>query len=97
MALEAKKIKIGRKYIFAISFKLLSKNLIVLRGAKGFVMCGYLDLAVAQKLGDCAVRMTGVSTIKQALEAKVESATSFAKKLGIYPGQPVKQALRLLV
>jgi len=91
-----KKIKIGKKFIDAFLIKLLSKNLILLRAGKGYVMCGYLDLAVAEKFGDVAVRITGVSTIDEALNADVSACTTYAKKLGVSEGQPIRDVLKII-
>src|SRR3989304_5755264 len=44
--------------------------LLVIRAKKGFVMCGYLNIEVANKLGDAAVRVTGVRTFEDVLNAK---------------------------
>ena len=84
------------KFIEAISIPLLKKNLILLRGSKGYVMCGYLNLRVAEKFKDVAIKIVGVKSIREALNAKVHSCTSSASKLGIYKGQPIKEALKLL-
>ena len=91
-----KKIKIGKKYIEAIWVKLQSKNFILLRGSKGYVMCGYLNLRAAEKFKDAAVKITGVSTIGEALKAKAASCTSPARRLGIYKGQPIKEVLKII-
>lgn len=91
-----KKIKAGGKYIDAISFKLLSKNLIVFRAEKGYVMCGYLNLKAAERFNDVAIMVMGVSTIGQALKAAVHSCSLAARKLGVYKGQPIKEALKLI-
>ena len=73
--LKYRKIKIGKSAIDAIQLKLCGKELILLRGRKGFIMCGYLDMKVARKFEDVAVRITGVSTIKDALEATAAAVT----------------------
>lgn len=91
-----KKIRVGGKYIEAVSIKLLSKNFILLRGRKGFVMCGYLDLRTAQKFGDIAIKIVGVSTIKESLETKVHSCSFAAKKLGIHRNQPIKEVIAMI-
>ena len=93
---KRKKIKVGSKYIEAFWVKLLSKNLILLRGSKGYIMCGYLNMKSAQRSGDTACKFTGVCTIEEALKTKVHSCTSRAKKIGLYAGQPVKEALKLI-
>jgi uncharacterized protein YunC (DUF1805 family) len=95
--LRVRKIKIDKKYIEAVLIKLSSKNLIVLRGSRGYVMCGYLDLSVAEKFGDVAIRITGVSTFGQAINTCVSSCTNEARQLGIYVGQPIKEVLKIIV
>ena len=92
-----KKIRIGKKYIEAVAIKLLSKSFIVLKGKKGYVMCGYLNLKVAEKFKDVAVKIVGVSSIEDALNAQVHSCTSAARKLGLYKGQPIKEVLKAIV
>jgi uncharacterized protein YunC (DUF1805 family) len=93
MRATIKKIKIGKKYITAAFLPLQKKNLIVLSGKRGYVMCGYLNLKVAEKFGDTAVKIVGVSSISDALRANVHSCTSAAGKLGLKKGQPVKGIL----
>jgi uncharacterized protein YunC (DUF1805 family) len=82
--------------IEAVWVNLPNKNLILLRGTRGFVMCGYLDLSVAEKCNDAAARITGVSTIEDALNARIESCTPQAQALGIRKGQTVKEVLELI-
>lgn len=94
--LRYKKIRVGKKYIEAIWVKLQSKNFILLKGSRGYVMCGYLNLRVAEKFKDTAIKITGVSTIQEALKTTVHSATRPARRLGIYKGQPVKDVLRII-
>ena len=95
--MKLEKIKIGKKYIEAISLNLQSKNFILLKGSRGYVMCGYLNLKTAEKFKDAAVKITGVSSIKEALKAYVHSLSRPARKLGIYKGQPVKEVLKIIV
>jgi uncharacterized protein YunC (DUF1805 family) len=92
-----KKIKVKKGFILAAELKLLKKTLIVLRGSRGYIMCGYLNLRVAEKFRDCAAKITGVSTIQESLKTKIRSCTRQAKKLGIYKGQPVRDALEKMV
>lgn len=94
--LKYRKIRVGKRYIEAVLIKLLSKNFILLKGKKGYIMCGYLNLNVAEKFKDAAIKITGISSIKQALEAKVSGLTRSAKRLGIYKGQPVRDVIRII-
>ncbi len=79
-----------------LRMRLAGKYLIVLRGRKGYVMCGYLNLEAAEKFGDVAVRIVKVSTLRDALKATVESCTAAARQRGIYPGQPIKEVLAII-
>lgn len=91
-----KKIQVGRKTLQAICFNLSDKNLIAIRGKRGYIMCGYLNLEAAEKFKEAAVKITGVSTIGQALDAKVHSLTTEAKKLGIHKNQPIRDVLKII-
>jgi len=82
--------------IEALLMPLGAKNLIVLRGRRGYVMCGYLNLSAANKFHDTAVKITGVATINEALAAKAHSLSSAARKSGIYKGQPVREVLKII-
>jgi len=95
-AFVSKKIRIGRGYIQAFLTPLQAKNLILLRGSKGYIMCGYLNLGAAERFKDAAAKISKVSTISQALNSRVMSLTSRARNLGIYKGQPVKEALKII-
>lgn len=94
--IKREKIKIGAKYIEAILINLQSKNLILLRGSRGYAMCGYLNMNAAEKFKDAAIKITGIVTIEEALKTSVYSCTSSAKKLGISKGQPISEALKII-
>jgi len=94
--LKYRKIRVGRKYVEALLLRLSGKNLIVLRGTKGYVMCGYLNLRAAEKFKDAAIKVVKVSTIQEAIDSAVHSCTSWAKRLGVYRGQPVKEVLKII-
>jgi uncharacterized protein YunC (DUF1805 family) len=89
-------IKIGKHKITAIQLLLQSKSLIILRGSKGYVMCGYLNMTAANKFKDVAVKITKVTSIKDALAAKAYGCSAAAKKLGIQPGWPIKEVLKII-
>jgi uncharacterized protein YunC (DUF1805 family) len=67
--------------------------LLVIRAPRGFVMCGYLNMETANKLGDVAVMVTGVSSFEEVLKAKAVEVSDAARKLDIYVGMPAKEAL----
>ena len=93
---EHKKIKMGKVGIEAFLIFLSSKKLILLKGRKGYVMCGYLNLRVAEKFKDVAVKVTGVSTIEEAINSVVSGCTSRARQLGIRKGQSIRDVLKAI-
>ncbi len=94
--LRYRKIRVGKKYIEALCLNLQSKNLVLIKGRRGYIMCGYLNMKAAQKFQDAAVKITGISSIEEALSASVHSCTAGARKLGIAKGQPVREALKII-
>ena len=49
-------IKIGEKTAMGIEIPLNNAVLVIAIGKKGFVMCGYLNIEAAEKMGDVACR-----------------------------------------
>ena len=70
-------------------------NLIVIRCARGFLMCGYLSLEKAEQLGDVAVRVAGAS-FEDVLANKVTGMTPQAAELGVKEGLTGLEAAELL-
>lgn len=85
----------GRK-VAGLCFKLGAKSLVVLRARRGFIMCGYLNLRVAEKFSDAACLVKGVSDIEELLNAPIADLTSTAKTLGVRKGMLARQALKFL-
>lgn len=71
--------------------------LLVIRAGCGFVMCGYLNMEIANKLGDIAVRVTGVKNFEDVLNAKAVDVSEAAKKRGISVGMSAKEALNMML
>jgi uncharacterized protein YunC (DUF1805 family) len=89
-------VKIGDSEYEFFSYNIGKAPLLILRGRKGYAMCGYLNLEAAEKLGDTAVRASGVMNLETLLNAPVAGATSKAKLLGIKEGQKVSEIVSLL-
>jgi len=68
--------------------------IIVLVAKKGMVVCGNFDINELDKRAITAARVVGLTRIEDALERKVVSATSKAKRLGVEVGIPGGEALR---
>lgn len=89
-------ITLKRGIAIGLNFEMQHASLLVVKADKGFVMCGYLDMATAEKLGDVAVRVSGVNTLEDVLTSEVRSITPKAKELGVKIGMKAKDALELL-
>lgn len=86
-------IKLENGSALGLKLDMEQAPLLVIRAAKGFVMCGYLNIDVANKLGDVAVRVSGVKSFEDVLNAKAVDVSEAARKLGITVGMPAKEAL----
>jgi uncharacterized protein YunC (DUF1805 family) len=71
-------------------------NLVLLKAKKGYIMCGLLNIETAERLGQTAAMVTGVKTAEDALKAKIKTATTKAKALGVKEGMSGKEALERL-
>ena len=76
-----------------LKFDMQNAPLIVIKADKGFVMCGYLDIDMANTLGDVAVRLRGVNTFEDVLDAQIVGATQAAIDLGIDIKMNAREAL----
>ena len=79
-----------------VKIRMPNANMLLILGEKGYVMCGYLNLAAADEMGDAAAVVTGVSTFHDVLKAQVNSATAKARELGVQEGMSGQQALEIL-
>lgn len=85
----------GRAYSF-LKVEMGKAPFLLIRGEKGYVMCGYMNLDAATKLGDLGVRVSGVSDLDTMLAAKVAGCTPAAADAGIKEGQVVSDIIHLI-
>lgn len=76
--------------------ELQNANIVVLKAKKGYVMCGYLNIDTAERLGDAACMVTSVKNTQDALKAKIKTCTSKAKQIGIKEGMTGEEAIKKL-
>ena len=94
---EIEKIEIEGKTFHAMKSTLPdAPPLLLIKGAKGYIMCGYLNIEAAEKFGSAAAIVTGVKTFEDALNATIKASTTKAKELGLEPGKIVKEVLSKL-
>ncbi len=74
----------------------LAAPLLLIRGSKGFLGCGYFSLEALDKIGDAAAIVKGVKDFDQMLSAKVAVVSEKAKALGVAEGMSGKEALLLM-
>ncbi|HOW28369.1 MAG TPA: DUF1805 domain-containing protein [Elusimicrobiota bacterium] len=70
--------------------------LLLIQAEKGYVMCGYLDIRTAEKLGQAAAIVRGVKDFSQFLDAPITEATPAALRLGVQIGMTARAALERL-
>ena len=90
------KIKIGSNVALGVNLELLNANIIVIRAKKGYVMCGYLSMETANRLGDIAAKVKGVKNFDELLKAKVVEVSEKAKENDIKEGITGREALELM-
>jgi len=73
-----------------------SPPLLLVTAEKGFVMCGFLNVESAEKLGVAAAVVSGVKTFDDVLNGQVKAVTSKAKSLGVDVGMKGADALKHL-
>jgi len=91
------KIKIDDKTVLGLKVELPdSPPLLLMVGEKGFIMCGYLNVEVAERLQVAAAMVSGVKSFQDVLEAEIKAATSKAREMGISLGMKGREALKKL-
>jgi len=95
--IQVKPIQIDNRTAIGITVDLPKTTLIAVATDKGYIMCGALDVALLNdRLKErqiVAGRAVGVRTLKDLLEAPLESVTDAAKQLGITPGTKGRDAV----
>ena len=79
-----------------VKIEMRNAPLLLLIAEKGFVMCGYLNIETAEKIGDCACMVRRVKTFEDVLNAEILDATKKAKELGIVDRMSGREALKLM-
>jgi uncharacterized protein YunC (DUF1805 family) len=71
----------------------LAAPLLIARGAKGMLACGYINPATCEKTGEACAIVTGVKSFDDMLEAEVIAVSEAAQILGVEVGQSGREAL----
>jgi len=74
-----------------------SPPLLLIVGRTGFVMCGFLNIDVAEKVNVTAAMVSSVKTFDDVLAAEIKAVTSKAQMKGIKVGMKGEDAVKLLL
>ncbi len=67
--------------------------LVLVHAKNGFVMCGYLNIETANKLGVAAGMVRGVATVSDLLDAPLVAVSTLAESKGVRLGMTGRDAL----
>ena len=71
----------------------LAAPLLIARGTKGMLACGYVNPATCEKTGEACAIVTGVRSFDDMLDAKIVAVSEKARALGVEIGRPGREAL----
>ncbi len=91
-----KHLVIDGKTCWYVEFPTPKTKLLVVRGEKGILGCGYFNMSVAEKIDEALAVVRGVQSIEEMLEAEVRKASPAAQSLGVTPGMTGRQAMQLM-
>jgi uncharacterized protein YunC (DUF1805 family) len=86
-------IQLSNGIALGVKVDLPKAPLVMIRAGKGFAMCGYLNMESVNKTGEVAVRVTGVKSFDDVLNAKVANVSDEARKLGVTDTMTAREAL----
>jgi uncharacterized protein YunC (DUF1805 family) len=95
--IQNSEIRIKKGIVNGSLIELQNKNLVVICSPKGYLMCGYLDMNIANKFGDIAAKVTGIDNFEDALDAEIIELSENAKKLGLKTGITGRKFLNSII
>jgi uncharacterized protein YunC (DUF1805 family) len=95
--MNKKIIELDKGQVEGFRIDLDNAPLILVKAKRGYVMCGYLNINAANKLGDIAGRVTGVKSFEDVLNAEIVEISDNAKKIGLTVGMKGKDFLNKLM
>ncbi len=70
--------------------------LIIVKAKHGYVASSYLNIDVAEKVGDVAAVVYNAKTLESFLKGKLGKVTTWAEDLGLREGMSVKRAIKII-
>lgn len=90
------KLKIEGAEFDAVKIDMYGSALMIIKGSKGFLACGYINIETAEKLSHACAIVRGVKDFGDMLAAKVCAVSSAARALGVEEGISGAAALKIL-
>ena len=87
------KVTIDGQEFEAVSFPTENSVVLMIRGRKGMLGCGYLSVATADKTGDALAVVSGVKNYDDMMLASVKAVSAAAAALGVTVGMGGREAL----
>jgi len=97
MIVETELIETKRGAAFGVKVKLGDVPLLIIKGEKGYLVCGYFDSKVVEKVKDCCAIIPGVKSFDDMMKKRIDYVSKKAQKLGIKRGMPGFRALDKLI
>lgn len=73
----------------------LGLPLLIIKGSKGYLGCGYINVETCNKTGEACAIVTGVKSYDEMLEAEIKAVSTAAEQLGVSIGMNGEEALEL--
>jgi len=73
----------------------LKLPLLIQRGSRGFLACGYINVETTNKTSEACAIVRGVNDFDDMLKAAVVAVSEEAQKLGVHVGMTGSEALEL--
>jgi len=73
----------------------LGLPLLIIKGSRGFVGCGYINVETCNKTAEACAIVTGVKAHDAMLDAEVKAVSATAARLGVQVGMKGKEALAI--
>ena len=89
-------VTIDGKTCWYVEFATPKTKLLVIRGEKGILGCGYFNMNVAEKIDEALAIVRGVQSVEDMLEGEVKKASPAAQALGVNPGMTGRQAMQIM-
>jgi len=80
----------------AVKIESTPAPIIIITGRTGFLMCGYLDIQAADRLGSIAASVSGVQSIDDLLNKEVSKVSVKGREAGIREGMKGREALKFI-